>query len=99
VVEGAEQPSLAVHGKIAGRPDRRRAHIAGKNRIICRQFVHDLGDVLRVHWLAARVPDGQLIEILADFFVVPDELPEVSVIWLLLEQGQEGTEGRFDIAD
>ena len=38
VVERAEQPALAVHRQITRGPDRRRAHVAGENRVFGREL-------------------------------------------------------------
>src|SRR4029077_10124394 len=60
---------------------------------------HDPGDVLRVHRLAARMPDGQVGELLTDFPVVADEFREMRVVALNVEQWKERAKSSFDVAD
>lgn len=84
MVEGAEQPSLAVHRQIPGGPNG-RCHVARKDRVIRCEFVHDLRDILRVHRLAPRMSDGQLIEVFANLPVILDEFLKVRVFLLLSE--------------
>src|SRR5207245_11634126 len=47
VGEGAEQAPLAVHREVAGRPDRRRANIARKDRVAGRELVEQCRPQMR----------------------------------------------------
>src|SRR6185295_15144818 len=68
VVEGSQEPALAVHRQIASRPDRRRACVTRQDRVRGGQFVDHPGDVLRMA-AGPRAESRQLIETLS--------LPEV----------------------
>ncbi len=48
VVERADQPPLAVHLQVARRPHRRRADVAGEDRVVVGQLAQQPRDVLRM---------------------------------------------------
>src|SRR5713101_7962921 len=97
MIEGAEQAPLAVHGEIARRPDRRGAHIAGKHRVLGGNLVEHPDHVLGMNGLLAGLAHGQLIEALPCLPVVLERSPQVLVVPVLLELGQEGSEGRLGV--
>src|SRR5450756_1068340 len=69
MTKGAEQSALAVHMQIARRPDRRRAHVAGKDCVFGRQLIQNLRDVLWMNWGSARFTCSEIVKTLARILV------------------------------
>src|SRR5271156_2594130 len=84
--EGAEKPALAVHVKIARGPDRRRAHVAGKHRIVRRQLIKYFRYVLWMNRCAPRLADREIIETLAGILIMTKTNVEIRSIVLALKQ-------------
>src|SRR6266478_5954308 len=70
MVEGAEEPSLAVHRQVPRRPDRRGAHIARKNRVFGGKLVEHSDHILRMDRFPAGFTCRQLIETLACLLIM-----------------------------
>src|SRR5258707_1354033 len=70
VVEGAEQPPLAVHREIARRPDGGGPHVAGKNGVLGGKLVEDPDNILRMDGLFTRFTGRNLVETLACFLIM-----------------------------
>src|SRR5438105_13017840 len=98
VGEGAEQAPLAVHREVAGRPDRRRANIARKDRVAGRELVEHAGDVLRMRQLSGSTR-RELVEALARLAIVLQCRPQMRSVQARFERWQEGAEGRLDVPD
>jgi hypothetical protein len=58
-----------------------------------------LRDLLRVQHSSTGLADHQIVELLARFAVVLTGLLQMEAVALLVEKGQQGREGRFDISD
>ncbi len=65
MIEGAEYPPSAVHRQVAGCPDRRSAHIAGKNSVLRSELVEHSRKILRMDGFTALAVCCQFIEALA----------------------------------
>ena len=100
VIERADQPALAVHLEVARRPDRRRADVAGEDRVVGRELADQPRDILRMDDVAARPALGQLVEIGARLAVVgaaPRRGTSRSVFGFSLRQ--QGRDRGADVAD
>src|SRR4029434_7324943 len=64
MVEGAEEPPLAIHRQVPRRPDRRGAHVAGENRVFGGKLVEQSDHILRMDWFSVSLTCRKFIEAL-----------------------------------
>src|SRR5665213_719538 len=72
MIERAEQPTLAIHAKIAGRPDGWRADVTDENCVIRGDLIQYFGDILRVNRYATRLAHGEIVESFSRLLVMID---------------------------
>src|SRR6202044_2382125 len=92
--EGADEPALAVHTKIARGPDGRFSDVAGDDGILAGYFADHSGHGLRVNRPTPRRCDRQRVELRARFLVMCESRLQVFTVTLLLELLQQ-TRERF----
>jgi hypothetical protein len=85
--------------QIARRPDRRRAHVAGKHCIFGRQLIQNVCDVLRRNRGSARFTHGEIVEALASIFVVAEACIEIGPVGLALDQRSQHLERVLHISN
>ncbi len=93
VIEGAEDPPFAVHRQVAGRPDRRSAHVAGKNSVLRSELVEHSRKILRMDRLPALSVCRQFIEALACLSIMFERGIQVRIELVLVEFRQKGANG------
>ena len=94
VVEGTEQPALAVHREVARGPDRRGADITGEHGVVRGELIEHAGHVLRVAALRGPARRGQLVQARPRRSVVLERRHEVLVVPPLVEEREQGPKGR-----
>src|SRR6202040_2414496 len=88
VIEGAEYPPFAVHRQVAGRPNRRSAHVAGENSVLRSELVEHSRKILRMDGLLALSICRKFIEALACLSIVFDRGIQVRIELVLVELRQ-----------
>src|SRR5215510_6496006 len=97
MVEGADEPALAVHPQVPSRPNRRGAHVAGENRVFRRKLIENSDDILRVDRLSVSFAGGEFIETFARFLIMFDGSLQVIVVSILFQLWQERLQCRLRI--
>src|SRR5260370_29941958 len=97
--EGTEQPPLAVHPQITGRPDRRSAPVAGEDGVLRRELVEQARKILRMDRIFALPIGRQLIETLACLPIILERVIQVLIEVVLDELWEKSTDRRLRISD
>ena len=76
-----------------------RPNVAGEYRVVSRQGVDRIGDLLGVDQPFARRARGELVELLARLRIMAPRFREMGVVLFLLEQRRQGLERGAHAAD
>src|SRR5580704_6351576 len=85
VVEGTNQPALAIHAEIARRPYDWRSDVEGEDRIFRCESINHTGDILWMDGLLAGIAIGQLVQTLACLSIVLERFFQMRSILALFQ--------------
>ena len=88
VIERTEQSPAAVHRQVACRPDHRGPDIHGKDCVVGRNLIEDLGKVLRMDWALAPLARRKIVKTLACVSVVTEASIKITTVGLLRDAGE-----------
>lgn len=83
MIKGADDPPPAIHGQIACRPDCRRPHIAGENRVWRGEAIKLSCQVLWMDWILSRF-DGEIVQTLSRVPIMLARSPQMLFVVVLL---------------
>src|ERR1035437_7043308 len=89
--ERAEEPPFAVHCQVSCRPDRRRAHIAREDGVVCTKLVEHPDNILRVDMLIGWIRRGKVIKTLPCLPIVFDRRLQMLIVLVVGQPRKEGT--------